>query len=119
MIDFESVFDHISMQDKLHVEKVENELGIDRGSCRILLAEDSNFMRSIMEKVLSNSGYTQFKSFTNGADAWQALQASGSDAPPPFDVIVTDIEMPQNGRAGVDPQYQSHVIPGTPAGLAI
>jgi len=95
MIDFESVFDHISTQDKLHVETVENELGVDRVSCRILLAEDSNFMRSIMEKVLSNSGYTQFKSFTNGADAWQALQASGDDAQPSFDVVITDIEMPQ------------------------
>ena len=95
MIDFESVFDHISMQDKLHIEHVENELGVDRGSCRVLLAEDSNFMRGIMEKVLSGSGYTQVKSFTNGADAWQALQKSGNDAQPAFDIIITDIEMPQ------------------------
>ena len=95
MIDFESVFDHISMQDKLHIETVENTLGVDRGNCRVLLAEDSNFMRGIMEKVLTGSGYTQLTSFSNGADAWKALQESGTDEHPAFDVVVTDIEMPQ------------------------
>ena len=53
-------------------------------------------MRGIMEKVLSGSGYTQVKSFSNGADAWEALQTSVNDALNPlFDVVITDIEMPQ------------------------
>lgn len=94
MLDFESVFDHISMQDKLHIDKVENTLGVDRGSCRVIIAEDSNFIRGIMETVLKASGYTQIQSFTNGADAWRALEAS-PDGSPAADVVVSDIEMPQ------------------------
>ncbi len=91
MLDFESIFDQISMQDKLHIESVENTLGVDRASCRVLIAEDSNFIRGIMERVLASSGYQQVHSFTNGADAWRALQSPDVD----FDVIITDIEMPQ------------------------
>lgn len=101
MLDFESVFDHINMQDKLHVERVDNPLGVDRGSQRVWIVEDSKFIRLIMERVLTNSGYVQTRSFDNGLEAWKALQAAveggadgeGGEALP--HLVITDIEMPQ------------------------
>ncbi|MCC7146887.1 MAG: chemotaxis protein CheV [Phycisphaeraceae bacterium] len=91
MLDFESIVDHISMEDKLHVEKVENELGVDRSRPRIVLAEDSKFIRGIMERVLKQSGYSKVQSFSNGLDAWTALQGAKEDEV----VVITDVEMPR------------------------
>ncbi|MBI1335448.1 MAG: response regulator [Phycisphaera sp.] len=98
MLDFESIIDHINMQDSLHVEKVDNTLGVDRGSSRVFLAEDSNFIRNIMVNVLKASGYTDVSVHNNGYALWNALSAQrdeqgGEDGRPT--VIVTDIEMPQ------------------------
>lgn len=95
MLDFESVFDHICLQDKLHIERVENPRGIDRGSYRVWIAEDSKFIRGIMHRVLTNSGYTQVEAFDNGLALWADLEqcaAAGADGP---HLVITDIEMPQ------------------------
>ncbi len=94
MLDFESIVDHINMQDSLHVEQVQNVTGVDRATRRVLLAEDSNFIRNIMESVLKRSGYTQVHVFNNGLDAYKALLRMRDEGTPP-DVVVTDIEMPQ------------------------
>ncbi|MCC7407342.1 MAG: chemotaxis protein CheV [Phycisphaeraceae bacterium] len=91
MLDFESIVDHISMEDRLHIDRVENKLGVDRGKCKVVLAEDSKFIRGIMERVLRQSGYTQVRAFSNGQDAWAALNQPGGNA----DVVITDIEMPR------------------------
>ncbi len=94
MLDFESISDHISVQDMLHIDRVPNPLGVDRGSARIIVAEDSKFIRGIMTGVLGASGYTQVRAFSNGLDAWHAIQP-GVDGQPGCDILVTDIEMPQ------------------------
>ncbi len=108
MLDFESVFDHISMQDNLHIDSVENKLGVDRGQCRVLIAEDSNFIRGIIEKVLVNSGYTQVQSFTNGGDAWDTLQAAAGNSESAPDVVVTDIEMPMMDGLALTKAIKTH-----------
>lgn len=95
MLDFESIFDHISMQNALHITSVENELGVDRGGCKVFIAEDSKFIRNIMENVLRNSGYTNVTAFTNGLDCWEALAAGSRGEGPVPDLLITDIEMPQ------------------------
>lgn len=95
MLDFESILDHISMSDKLHVSHVENKLGVHRGQHRIFLAEDSKFIRNLMKNVLANSGYSQVTIFNDGLEAWNAIQA-GLGAPDLLpSILVTDIEMPQ------------------------
>ncbi len=94
MLDFESIIDHIRMADKLHINSVENEQELDRGAYRVFFAEDSSFIRNIIQKLLVNSGYTQVEGFNNGAEAWKAIQAAQRNGQLP-DVVVTDIEMPQ------------------------
>ncbi len=108
MLDFESVFDHISMQDKLHIDRVENDLGVDRASCKIIIAEDSNFIRSIMESVLKNSGYTNLRSFTNGADAWHELEASTKNTDAAVDILITDVEMPMMDGLALTRHVKEH-----------
>lgn len=95
MLDFESIFDHISMQNTLHISHVENELGVDRSAVNVFIAEDSKFIRTIMQNVLSNSGYTNVTAFTNGQDCWDKIEAAEKGEGRKPDVLITDIEMPQ------------------------
>ena len=91
MIDFESVADAILHEERLHVDKVDNVIGVDRASKRVILAEDSPFMRSIMTKVFKSSGYAQIEIYPDGQAAWEAV--ASNDTPP--DAVVSDIEMPR------------------------
>ncbi len=95
MLDFESIFDHIAMQNTLHISHVENDLGVDRSSVNVFIADDSKFIRNIMKNVLSNSGYSNVTAFNNGQDCWDAIQASVRGERTKPDILVTDIEMPQ------------------------
>lgn len=93
MVDFESITDSIRMEDKLHITHVENELGVDRSSVSIVMAEDSAFMRDAIGTVFDTSGYTRFEIFPDGAQAWNAIRgAAESDDTP--DIVISDIEMP-------------------------
>ncbi|MEO0630029.1 MAG: chemotaxis protein [Planctomycetota bacterium] len=93
MLDFESVADAILLSDKLHLDQVDNPDNVDRGSKRVILAEDSPFMRDLMQRVLVNSGYTQLEVYSNGTDAWNAIEASTEENP--VDAVISDIEMPK------------------------
>ncbi|MEM9110698.1 MAG: chemotaxis protein [Planctomycetota bacterium] len=95
MLDFESIVDQIAMNDQLHIKHVENSLGIDRGSKRVFLAEDSILIGRLMLELLHNSGYTQAKLFRNGGLAWGALSEIKKNGEPLPELLISDIEMPQ------------------------
>ncbi|MGP1273206.1 MAG: chemotaxis protein CheV [Phycisphaerales bacterium] len=93
MLDFESVADAILLEDRLSIDRVENDRGVDRAAMRVILAEDSPFMRDRMRRVLVNSGYTRLEVYGSGSDAWNAI-AETHDTDP-VHAVVSDIEMPQ------------------------
>lgn len=94
MIDFESVADSILHEDKLHIESVENELGVDRSSKRVIVAEDSSFMRGVLQSVFAASGYDLLRVYPNGAAAWGAI-VEATEQGYTIDAVVSDIEMPR------------------------
>ncbi len=91
MVDFESVADSILVEKRLHVDRVENTSEVDRASKRVVIAEDSPFMRQLIREVFLNSGYTMVEVYTDGQAAWEAVSKPG----PKIDAIVSDIEMPR------------------------
>lgn len=91
MVDFESVADSILMDRRLNFERVENEGSVDRASKSVILAEDSPFMRQLMERVLKASGYAKLTVCADGQSAWEAIDKAGDS----IDAIVSDIEMPR------------------------
>lgn len=107
MLDFESIVDHINMQRSLHVQHIDNTLGVDRERCQIYLSEDSGFIREIMRSVLINSGYTAVQAFSNGADAWAAIEAAAQTDEKP-DIVVTDIEMPMMDGLALTRRVKTH-----------
>jgi len=71
----------------------------ERHAIRILYAEDSKMVRTITEGILNDSGYLQVDSFENGQDAYNFLckriSEKDFDGLGPYDLILTDIEMPK------------------------
>lgn len=91
MLDFESVADAILTERRLHIDRVDNPMGIDRASKRVILAEDSPFMRQLMRDILVRSGYERLEVYSDGEQAWNAIRAPG----PAIDAVISDIEMPR------------------------
>ncbi|RJP25602.1 MAG: chemotaxis signal transduction protein CheV [Candidatus Omnitrophota bacterium] len=61
-----------------------------RGSKRILAADDSGVIRTLVKDRLTFAGYTSIQLTFNGKEAWEYLQSH-----PGIDLVITDIEMPQ------------------------
>lgn len=94
MLDFESIYDGVTAR-KTDTTAKENRLNVDRSKARIWLAEDSDFIRASIERMLSGSGFTSIKPHRNGAEAWQAFEQAIKAGEPLPHVLISDIEMPQ------------------------
>jgi two-component system chemotaxis response regulator CheV len=107
MIDFESVADAILVEKRLHIEKVDNPDGVERERKRVIIAEDSPFMRQLLQDIFVASGYTKVEVYADGEQAWNAIQRTQAA---PIDAIVSDIEMPR-----MDGLHLTKRIKSTPA----
>ncbi len=96
MIDFEKIALEINGVS-IEAETVGDEAaGCDRGTKRILLAEDSATMRKYIFDTIVKAGYTHVVAASDGAEAWSQLQHSLEDPHMArFDLLVSDIEMPR------------------------
>ncbi|NPA49615.1 MAG: response regulator [Thermodesulfobacteria bacterium] len=81
---FLDVYKIIEMQDPYFFVKIVPQ---EERPYRVLLAEDSPFFRQMIANYLAAAGY-DVETAADGLEAWEKLQKE------PFDVLVTDIEMP-------------------------
>lgn len=96
MLDFEKLVFDIGGVDLFAQSAKRIRQNLSRGDQRILLAEDSTVMRTLINSNLNNAGYTNVVTCTDGEEAWAALSDSVSDSGSPgFELLVTDIEMPR------------------------
>ena len=82
---FLDVYKIIEMYDPEFFVKITPE---EERPYRVLLAEDSPFFRQMIANYLAAAGY-EVETASDGEEAWEKLQKE------PFDVLVTDIEMPR------------------------
>lgn len=96
MLDFEKLVFDIGGVD-LFERNARNIVGnVARNDRRLLLAEDSHIMRKLIKDNLHKAGYSNVTVCTDGQEAWDTLQQSViQDGQCPFDLIITDIEMPR------------------------
>lgn len=96
MLDFEKLVFDIGGVDLFAQSAERVQKNPDRGDQRILLAEDSHVMRMLIKSNLIESGYNNIKPCIDGQDAWDRLESGVAiDGVPPFDLVITDIEMPR------------------------
>lgn len=109
MVDFESVADSILHEKRLHIREVENTQGVERGSKRVILVEDSPFMRKLVHDTFVRSGYERVEVFSDGQAAWDAISSEVAGGTP-IDAIVSDIEMPRMDGLRLCKQIKEHPV---------
>lgn len=71
------------------------ELSTLCASASILVADDSVTIRATLESMLRNMGFARVVLCEDGGRAWEELCASAEPGGQPFDVVLTDVEMPR------------------------
>ncbi|MEW6235076.1 MAG: chemotaxis protein [Candidatus Omnitrophota bacterium] len=91
MLDVETITQVlIPMKSQAEETHSSGDLIKKRGMKRILTADDSGMIRTVVNEKLQEAGYTNVTITINGEEAWDALQRDRG-----FDVVITDIEMPR------------------------
>lgn len=70
------------------------ETAHDREKLKVLVADDSASMRTGVHQILSSAGFENISLCADGEQAWKSIE-NAHDAGEPFDIILSDIEMPQ------------------------
>jgi two-component system chemotaxis response regulator CheV len=78
----------------------------------ILLADDSAVVRKSVKAILTKNGFSNLTIVTDGRYAWETIEATRGNADEQFDLILSDIEMPQmdglhlTSKIKSDPEFQ-------------
>lgn len=104
ILDFEKIVAEICSQEALHQveeETLEGETTFDRSKKRILVADDSRFIRTNLCGTLRTAGYN-VEEAENGEEAWEMISAAidrcrqaGGSIKNELDMLITDVEMPK------------------------
>jgi two-component system, chemotaxis family, chemotaxis protein CheV len=80
---------------------------------RLLVADDSGVIRHAIRKILEAAGFKSITIVNDGLEAWETLEAGRGTDGKPFDLLITDIEMPRmdglhlTSKVKQDPQFES------------
>ncbi len=104
ILDFEKILseimaeeDPVKSQAYLSTAPVDVDKKIDRTEKKIMVAEDSSFVRDTIKTYLTNAGYINIETFDNGKEAWDRINSylkREGDITKYVDLLITDIEMP-------------------------
>ena len=103
MLDFEKIVAEIEPATSFKEVKLEVKPIVDRRHKKILISEDSKMVRTTILKSLNAAGYEHVIATKNGLEAWNILKNMAVDnldnrgwsIMHEFDILITDIEMPQ------------------------
>ncbi|PIE18865.1 MAG: chemotaxis protein CheV [Proteobacteria bacterium] len=105
LLDLENVLGQIipdAQIDSLLDEQRDLQQAKQRSELKLLFAEDSRFLRDLMERALVRVGYQLISSCPDGQVAWETLERlkdqaiqSGRPLNDFIDALITDIEMPR------------------------
>jgi two-component system chemotaxis response regulator CheV len=68
---------------------------VSQKNARILLVDDSSFVRLTLVKRLNEAGLTNLMVCDDGQHAWDTIEARRDQKDGPCDLILSDIEMPR------------------------
>ena len=96
VLDFESILGEILNLAGANVEATQSANGESEfGETRVLIADDSRVIRESVSQVLRNAGFANLTVCTDGQHAWDTIEASRQPGTLPFDIVLSDIEMPR------------------------
>lgn len=99
ILDFEKIISDLNCSaslDMTGMDKIERSEGTNFDA-KIVIAEDSPFLNKLIVDAVTNAGFHNITSFSNGQEAWEYI-SSFSDSDNILDkvsLLISDIEMPQ------------------------
>jgi two-component system, chemotaxis family, chemotaxis protein CheV len=114
VLDFETIVGSLLGSGGVDVplEEKENETP-EYKDLRLLVADDSVTIRQSVRNVLKNAGFEHITICGDGQEAWEHLEKGKAAGDVPFDMVLTDIEMPRmdglhlTARIKEDPDLKS------------
>jgi two-component system, chemotaxis family, chemotaxis protein CheV len=94
ILDFERILAEFFQEGAVKTVDDQTLLTHDGSNKKILVADDSAFIRSQMSSTLRGAGYT-VEEATNGEEAWNYIDRKLADGSFDIDAIITDVEMPK------------------------
>ncbi len=98
-LDFEKIVAEINPRMGIAAGKLEEMPTKDRSRYRIMLADDSPMVRSLLQETLNLAGFRHLSFFNDGQSVYDYLidleARKGADYREEVDVLITDIEMPR------------------------
>ncbi len=97
VLDFERIVEEICPETSLKMSEIA-ELGErERNNIPVIVAEDSPMLQKLITDALSQAGYTNLHTYSNGQEAWDRLLELKKNNGVDYGAkcIITDIEMPQ------------------------
>jgi two-component system, chemotaxis family, chemotaxis protein CheV len=97
IIDFETIIsDVLGVQCVNMLEDTQDtKEPVSKKNVHFLIVDDSAIVRKSLIKRLNQDGYENLTVCTDGQHAWETIKAQREKSPKPFDLILTEIEMPQ------------------------
>ena len=101
ILDFEKIVAELAPETTIQVSEVDAMGDRPLNEAPIVIAEDSVLLRKMIDDSLERAGFTNIQNFGNGKEAWDYLASikDDSDLYEKVKLVITDIEMPQIGRA--------------------
>lgn len=93
--DFETIIGDILGLQSAKVDDIPENEDIQPKDVRIILADDSALLRTSLKKILNTHGYDNLTICTDGQQAWDTMLEHADEPNGPFDLILSDIEMPR------------------------
>lgn len=97
ILDFERIVEEICPETSIKMSQI-RELGErERNNIPIIFAEDSPMLQKLVTDALTQAGYINLHSYSNGQEAWDKLLELKKNNGVDYGAkcIITDIEMPQ------------------------
>ncbi len=100
ILDFEKIVSLLNREAGLDVTGLDS-LGRPNdeiGNKRIVIADDSKFLNKMITDTISNTGFHNIVSFSNGQDAWDYVSSfkdKDGDITDHISCVISDIEMPK------------------------
>ena len=95
ILDFEAIIGEVLGDDRVFDEESIRRTGADRKEVRVQIVDDSPTIRATVERLLRLAGFQEITVCTDGQHAWDVIEERSADGSAPFDIILTDIEMPR------------------------
>jgi len=97
VVDFETIISEVLGVQCVDMseDKQTRKKPVSRKDARILLVDDSSIVRKSLVRRLNQNGFKNLTVCTDGQNAWETIEAQRGKPDKAFDLVLTDIEMPQ------------------------